>query len=782
MACKTRQSNTQYYETPSAITQCELESLMCHFNWNLCNNISQGALKERIDALEGHINEGNEELFPQSYSLLGYLKSLLQPQTTEIERKVSEHFSKALECLPKFDENSTKKGLGSRAVMVANSLVWKKNLSQKKDVSLHFKEYKEICKKYGKIEKHPEALAMKGFAFGHISSFQTRSTSVEAYTKALSDELYHDQVEWLFGLAHSMTFLSHKKYSPSPQNLREIEKIWRRVIQINPEYSLAMLKLARILFRLHSVDALEEIEHWIETALKEDETKGSILEEAAFLYHTISRKKPDYTEKALNLFNKAVKHNPKSKKAIDGLANVSLTRFHNNKRKYSRNQDPPEDLLLAMENFEKSSENKRYYDRLILADVYFEISRFRGYHHYVTKAEDTIKAVKEEVEKEGDPLCLAQVYAKYAEFLKKQNRPEEEVSYLREVAAMSIRDENIDENEMRFVDRSQAALLTYASEGRFKKSYSLEVKGFVLQKKQYFQTAIFYLKKAINNPDPEWPESYKTTLKENLVETLIEASKENRSNYLCAIAEELLVEAEKEIENLGDTPKKYDFKFKVVNIITNKLMVHEELQTLKRHRLNFEKVYLDIIKQNLKNINSTLPEAEILKEEREKEETGLCLDIFSESKRVLDRAMNVLKDNVFSSVKRSVPCYYPTPKAIDSQSGSDLSTKLKLFLESRLKLENFETKLPDLFKFLLKKQPATDKIQSHPGKNEYIWLQGFFDIRNELSHKVGYGQLLNQMYPNRENRKDIVDKMSRYAAEVWNRFQLEINNKESNLE
>ena len=439
--------------------------------------------------------------------------------------------------------------------------------------------------------------------------------------------------------------------------------------------------------------------------------------------------------------------------------------------------------MLAMENFEKSTENKRHYDRLILADVYFEISTFSGYRDFATKAENTIKAVKEEVEKEKDPLRIAQVYTKYAEFLKKQKRWEEEVSYLRDVAAMSIHDENIDENEMRFVYKSQATLLRYASGPRFSEPNSLELKGFVLQKKKNFQAAIFCLKKAINNPDPGWTESYKTTLKENLVETLIEASKENLSNYPRAIRKQWAVEAEKEIANLGDTPRKYDFKFKVATIYTNELMVHEELQTLKKRRLNFEQVYLDIMKESLKNINSCLPEAEILKkQEREKQEAGLCLDIVSESKRVLDRAINVIKDNVFPFVKKTVPCYYPSPKAIDSQSGSDLSTKLKTYLERRLQLENFKTKLPDLFKFLLKKQPDLNKKQSDPDKNEYVWLQGFFHIRNELSHKVGAEQPLKEMYPNPEDRKYFVDQMSLYAAEVWNRFQSEINNRDSNLD
>ena len=296
---------------------------------------------------------------------------------------------------------------------------------------------------------------------------------------------------------------------------------------------------------------------------------------------------------------------------------------------------------------------------------------------------------------------------------------------------MVIPDENIHENEMRFVDKSQGTLLKYASEGRFNESSSLEVKGFVLQKKQHFHSAFFYLSKAIKNPDPDWTESYKTTLKENLVETLIEASKLNLPNFLVAICEQWALEAEKEIEKLDDSPRKCDFIYKVVKIKTNKLMAHDELQMLNSHRLKFERVCLDIMKQNLKNINWSLSEAKKTeKKESEKNVTTLCLEIFSESKRVLDRAMNVIKDNVFPSVKKSVSCSYPTPKAIESQSGSDLSTKMKMFLERKLQLKNFETELPNFFKYLLKKQPDS-------GTNEYEWLQDFCDIRNKLLYKVG---------------------------------------------
>ena len=775
MAFNTKQTGAKRFGTSNVIDQSVLESLMCHFNWDLCTNIMQATLLERIDALQDYLEKCNRDLYPQSYSLLGYLKSLQRPLKTTVEQEVSQLFSKARECLPnlEFNKEKTKKGLGNKAVVIASSLIWKLHLRQEKEALSLLNEYQEICSEYKEIKNHPEALAMKGFAFGHCSSFRNALVSVEAYTRALSDEKYKNHLEWLFGLASSKERLSYKRDPPSLEDLSEIEKIWHMVIQISPKFSLAMLRLARTLWRLHHGKAIEEIEYWIETALEEDDKTVSVLEEAAFLYLSITRRKVDYIDKALTLFKKAETLNPRSKKTLEGLATAYLKRFYKNKAKYSHKSNVPKELNLAMENFEKSAENKTHYDRLRLANVYFEVSRFRGHDDFRDKAEDTFKEVIEEVENEDNPLRLAQAYVEYAAFLGKTKRQKDKIHFLRRVADIPIHDENLDKNEMRYVCQSQAQLLEYASKVQ-SAPYLFELKGFVQRKMQNFHSAIFYLEKAINNPDPGWTESYKTTLKENLVETLIEASKLNLANYLCAMPGHWIEEAEKKIEKLTDTPRKFDLKFEVVEIRTNTLMTHEVLRKLKGHRLKFEQVVLDINKQNLKSINSSLSEAEIFqKEEREKKETELCLDIISEGKCVLDRAIGVIKDNFFPSV--NTLCYYPTPKSIKSQSESDLLKQMINHLEKRLKLKNFETKLPDLLKFLLKKQP-------NPATNEFGWLQDFFDIRNKLTHKVGAEELLKKKFPSREDRKRLVDNISLYAAEVWNRFQLEINNRERKFE
>ena len=98
-----------------------------------------------------------------------------------------------------------------------------------------------------------------------------------------------------------------------------------------------------------------------------------------------------------------------------------------------------------------------------------------------------------------------------------------------------------------------------------------------------------------------------------------------------------------------------------------------------------------------------------------------------------------------------------------------------MFLERKLQLKNFETELPNLFEYLLKKQ-------HNPVTNEYGWLQDFCDIRNKFSHKVGAEQLLKEKYPNLEDQRKVANQMSVYAAEVWNRFQSEIHNRQSNLD
>ena len=775
MASKVKDPYTNTFETPSVKDQSVVDLLVCHFNWDLCKNITQPTLKERIDALENHIKECSKDLLTQSYSLLGYLKSRLEPQTNATEKEVSQLFLKALSYSRRFEE------LGSEAVIVANCWIWKLKHRRQSEVMVYSKRYEEIQKIYKDIENHPEASAMKGFAFGHFTSFQKALVSVKAYTKALSDEMYKDQVEWLFGIARSKTLLSYERDPPSPEDLIEIENILRRVIQINPNYSLAMLELARTLFRSHKAFAIEEIENLIQAALTKGSDNVFVLEEAAFVYLKMTKGKLDYTKEALDLFTKAKKLNLNSKRTNEGLGIVCLKIFRRNKSEYSLRLEPPDFLKMAMKCFEESAENKRHCDRLRLANIYCEISKFYGHDNFLNKSENTFKAVIEEVLKEDDLLCIAQAYRKYAGFLKSNDRQEERIHYLREVAAMSIHDENLDEKEMRYIRRSQNELLKYASEGQLSDPDILELKGFIQCKKQNFHSAIFYLEKAIENPGPDWSEAFKVSLKEDLVMTLLEASKLILPLYLSGTPQQLFNKAKKMIEKLPETQRKCAIEFEAVKTSTYKLMGHDKrLKRLRDYRLKFEQVRMDINKQNLQNIHLPLSEKERSEqEEREKKEVDRFFEVISESRCVLDRGMDLIKNEFFetpnTSSKSNAPCYYPFPRSLKAGNKKCLSEQMEHYLDSRIKLNQFKNKLPDLFEFLVEKQPEL-------GTDEYEWLQDFVDIRNDFMHKHNYDKMLEQKFSSRTDREKFLDQVSAYAAEVWNRFQLEINKRKQRTE
>ena len=779
MASKVKEPYTKTFETPSVNDQSVVDLLVCHFNWDLCKNITQPTLKERIDALENHIKEyhiyHNYHLLSQSYSLLGYLKSRLEPQTNATEKEVFQLFLKALTYSRSFEE------LGSEAVIVANCWIWKLKHRQQNEVMVYYKRYEEIRKICKDIENHPEASAMKGFAFGHFTSFQKARMSVKAYTKALSDEMYKDQVEWLFGIARSKALLSHKRDPPSPEDLTEIENILRRVIQINPNYSLAMLELGRTLFRSHKAFLIEEIENLIQAALTKGSDKVLVLEEAAFVYLKMTKGKLDYTKEAIDLFTKAEKLNSNSKRTSEGLGTVCWKIFRRYKSEYSRQLEPPDSLKMAMKYFEESAKNKRHCDRLRLANIYCEISKFHGHDNFLNKSENTFKAVIEELSKEDDLLCIAQAYRKYAGFLKSNDRQEERIYYLREVAAMSIHDENLDEKEMRYIRRSQHELLEYASEGQLLDPDLLELKGFIQCKKRNFHSAIFYLEKAIENPGPNWSKAFKVSLKEDLVMTLLEASKLILPLYLSAAPQQWFNKAKKMIEKLPETQRKCTIEFEAVKTSTYKLMGHDkQLKRLRDYRLKFEQVRMDINKQNLQIIHLPLSEEERSEqEEREKREVDRFFEVISESRCVLDRGMDLIKNEFFAtpntSARSNAPCYYPFPRRLKAGNKKCLSEQMEHYLDDRIKLNQFKNKLPDLFEFLVEKQPEL-------GTDEYEWLQDFVDITNDFMHKHNYDKMLEQKFSSRTDREKFLDQVSTYAAEVWNRFQLEINKTKQRIE
>ena len=752
-----------------------LDSLICHFNWDICN-ITPAILQERILSVEGHVKENSCDILPQSYCLLAYLKSKLVP-SIETNNDIYDLLLQADETLPELDQNSVKEGLGYKAVIIANLTFWESELDKHEQAKNHFQYYKDLQERYGRdLESHPEVLAMKGFAFGYSFGFEKSRVSVDAYTKALSDADYINKAEWLYGLAHSKSVVALKQEPRKMEDLTEIEHLLRRAIQIDPKYSLAMLKLAKTLVKLNGLLAFEEVEHWIERALDVSDRKLNCLEEAASIYQLTARDRKSDNREAMKLYKEAENINPTSKRTILGLGKCYLSNYFYNKKRLLQYTNVPQDLQKAREYFEKDSEHKRHTDRLKLAQVYGEMSLFEGKEKFRKKAENIFKQVVSLSEVEQDPLRLEEAYSSYATFLKKEERFEEEIEYLKKAVDISVDDDNEEKLEMRFARECQDRLLIYASKGQYmKENECLAVKAHVQGKRGNIITSCFYLEKAVKLNDPETSGEYERHLKENLAKRMLHASQLVQPPYTQAMTQIYFDEAKKMIAALAEAERKYELEFDVAQLEINKLMRQgedEQLKMLEKYLMDFEICRMKTNKQRLERVkkvkfsvsNEDNKDQEIKKEEKEEEEEELekVLDIITESRRILDRSINIVKEKIFQKVPGSRPfCYYPTRKSFKLNVENSLEQQMQHLLEERFQLNDFRNRLPDLFNFLVKKQ-------------DYKWLQDVIDIRNEREHFTESKDLLKKIFPTRDEQKILVNEISQYSVEIWNRIQLEV--------
>ena len=793
--------------------QIPLDSLECHFSWNICES-TQKIIQERILSVQSDLYDNNSRNLPQSYCLLAYLKSKLETNNQlEINSEIHMLFQEAEKHLPKVDNGSTKIGLGYRAVVIGNLAYWETKIERCEQALNHYREYKELEGRYdGNLEFHPEALAMKGFALGYSFGIEKSRLSVDAYEKALSDKHYVNNAEWIYGLAHSKTAVAIIHGPEMEKDLIEIEQLLRRVIFIDPNYSLAMLKLAKILAKLNGILAFDEAEDWINKALHVSERKRSCLEEAASIHQLIIQNKTGqfvteknikkHNVKALELYQEAMRENKHSRRGLVGQGKYYLNNYFEKKNKSSDKKTtgkilPPE-LKMAQKCFEEVEQPRQHAENLKLADVYREMSLVKGHERFSVKAEKIHQEVITLTRQEKDPVRLMEAYAKYANFLRKIKQGTEtarEIDYLIKAVEVTGDCGAEEESEMGFTRKYQDRLLFYASQDRIKidnrpsKVRSLAVKGHVQRKRGNIMTACYYLKKAVELNEPGVSNEYKRQLREKLARYILESSQKQQPNCTQVMCQVYFDEAKQEIAALGNTNRKYDLECEAAVIEINKLMGQDKhLRRLKEYRLQFEKCRKETNKERLKGIKNT--ELLTSHEEYQKQmieespaELKTVLDIICEFKRVLDGAMNAIKAKIFERSPELKPhFYYPTPRAckLDGKivEKKRLRELMKKLLETDIKLFNFEIILPEFFDFLIKKQP-------YSGNEQYEWLQGVIDIRNKIEHPQEHGtkpiEMLRKLCPTREELRSLTEKISKYAVEIKKRVQLEVDNYLKNL-
>ena len=770
-----------------------LNLLVYHFKWDICK-ITPTILQERIRSVEGHLKENSSGILPQSYCLLAYLKSKVDTNE-EVERN-NEIYSillNAEDSLSEVHESSTKKGLGYKAIVIGNLIYWEQyKIKKYQQARNHFEEYKKLKERYdGYLECHPEVLAMKAFAFGYSFGIDKSRLSVDAYTKALSDKDYMNNAKWIFGLARSKSIIALREEPQRESELTEIEKLLRRALHIDPDYSLAMLKLAKTLVKLNGINVFEEVEDLIEKALDASNRKVSCLEQAASIYQqALKHKKGNYVttknriinnEKAMKLYKEAEEINPSSKRTIIGIGKCYLNKYYDSfgrgssRMKELCNLPLPKDLKEALDYFEKDN-HKRHTDKLKLAQVYTEVSLFKGKEEFRLKAENIYMQVISLTEQEQDHLRLVEACSRYAKFLRINNRVEEEIEYLIKAVDVTVENGQEEDTKMRFSRECQDRLLFYASQDDYymPRQKSLAVKAHVQRKRGNVMTSCYYLNQALKL---ESTGEFNRELERQRAECILQASEVQQPVCAQEMSHVYLDEAKEMIAALDDTEQKCNLEFEAESIEINKLMGEdEELRQLKKHRLKFEKCRIETNKQRLKRAKQELfPVTKEAHQRQEKEneedtESKILIDVICETKRVLDRAMNTIKEKIFrvsSNLKPS--CYYPTPKAFTLPESRNLRDQMKHLLEIRYKLENFADTLPEFFNFLIEKQPD-------PSKKQYKWLQDVIDIRNESEHATKSKEMLRELCPTRESERILAEQISKYAVEIKRRVQFEVRN------
>ena len=426
-----------------------------------------------------------------------------------------------------------------------------------------------------------------------------------------------------------------------------------------------------------------------------------------------------------------------------------------------------------MEYFEKDSKHKRHTEHLKLAQVYREISLFQGYEEYKTKAENIYKKVIKLIKEEKDSLRLVEAYTRYATFLKKEWRIKEEIAYLKKAVDVTVECDDEEDFEMRFLRECQDRLLMYASQDHYMtKKESLALKGHVLGKRGNEITSCYYLQEAIKVVDCESSEEYEKHLKENLAERMLHVSQSSQPPHTHALNQIYFTEAKEMIGALAKTDQKYELEFIVAEIQINELIndKDEKLKMLKNYYLAFEMCCKEENVQRLHKLNKDIKRTE----EQEEEIMEKMLDVITESKRILDRSMNLIKKTLFQKDPSSSPsCYYPTPKSFTLNEENNLQQQMQHLLEKRFKLQDFKEKFPVLFDFLIDKQPD-------PSKMKYEWFQDAIDIRNHREHSTESKELLKRKFPTRDKQRVLINQISQYAVEIWKGIQSEtINNVEN---
>ncbi|XP_072335101.1 interferon-induced protein with tetratricopeptide repeats 5-like [Scyliorhinus torazame] len=277
------------------LLKVKLDWLQCHFTWApQRENIDLDDMKQR---LEDSIQTG-VKYQARSYNHLAFI-NCLQGNCEEAIQNLKE----AEKVLRENHEDEFNK----RIIVTYGNYAWVYyHMGQLTEAQSYLDKLERVCKQFPEASRYtamiPEVYGEKGWSL-LSSAAQYYEDAKECFTKALEED--PDNIEWNVGYAIVLSRLERFSGTPENQGPSESVKQFRRVLELDPDNSVAMVQLALKLQFKYKKE--EEGVQLVEVALQKSPDDPYVLRDAA-RYYRFQRD----VEKAVELLKKGLEITPHS--------------------------------------------------------------------------------------------------------------------------------------------------------------------------------------------------------------------------------------------------------------------------------------------------------------------------------------------------------------------------------------------------------------------------------------------------------------------------------------
>ncbi|XP_078060424.1 interferon-induced protein with tetratricopeptide repeats 5-like [Mustelus asterias] len=280
--------------TREDLLRVKLDQLQCHFTWApQKENIDLDNLQQRLeDSIQLDV-----KYRARSYNQLAFVNCLQGNRDEAIQN---------LQEAEKILRENQKDEFERRIIVTYGNRAWVNyHMVQLTEAQSYLDKLERICQQFPDASQYtamiPEVYGEKGWAL-LSSAAQYYEDAMECFKKALEED--PNNIEWNVGYATVLFRLESFSGTPESRGPSEAMKQLRRVLELDPDHTVAMVLLA---LKLQQFYQKEEALKFINRALQKSPDLPYVLRYAAMFY----RKEGD-VEKALNLLKKGLEITPSS--------------------------------------------------------------------------------------------------------------------------------------------------------------------------------------------------------------------------------------------------------------------------------------------------------------------------------------------------------------------------------------------------------------------------------------------------------------------------------------